>query len=126
MKEVIDANSEVKGLLCSYLLKTALLWEITKAVNLWNPSSLLHCFWKCFNRLLQLVNSSYYPNFFIPQNNMFVGKIEGPNRDKLLPHLRALHSEGYKCLSLLQIICHRLRSGQLLLWHHNRAIAGLH
>ena len=98
MKEVIDAYSEVKGLLCSYFLKTALFWEITTSVNHWNPSSLLTCFWKCFNRLLQWVNCSYCPNFFIPQNNMFAGKIEGPNRDKLLPHLRALHSEGYKCL----------------------------
>ena len=97
LKEAIDAYPEVKGLLCSYFLKTALFWEIT-AVNHWNPSSMLPCFWKCFNRLLQWVNSSYCPNFFTPQNNMFAGKIEGTNRDKLLRHLRALHSVGYRCL----------------------------
>ena len=73
LKEAIDCNLEIKGLLCSYFLKTALFWEITTAVNLWNPSSMLPCFWKCFNRLLQWVNCSYCPNFFTPQNNMFGG-----------------------------------------------------
>ena len=98
LKEAIDTNTDSKGLLCSYFLKTSLFWEITTAVNHWNPSSMLPCFWKCFNRLLQWVNGSYCPNFFTPQNNMFAGKIEGTSRDKLLRHLRALHSEGYRCL----------------------------
>ena len=98
LKEAIDANDDVKGLLCSYFLKTALFWEITAAPNQWNPSSLLSFFWKCFCRLLQWVNSSYCPNFFIPENNMFQGKIEGDNRQKLLRSLRTLHREGYRCL----------------------------
>ena len=84
LKEVVDTNEDVKGLLCSYFLKTALFWEITTSPNQWNTSSLLSCFWKCFCRLLQWVNSSYCPNFFIPENNMFQGKIEGDNRNKLL------------------------------------------
>ena len=98
LKEAIDAYPENKGLLCSYFLKTSLFWEITTAVNLWNSSTLLPCFWKCFNRILQWVSCSYCPNFFTPQNNMFAGKIQGTNRDKLLRHLGTLHSEGYRCL----------------------------
>ena len=98
LKEAIDSNPDVKGLLCSYFLKTALFWEITTTSNQWNPSTLLSCFWNCFCRLLQWVSCSYCPNFFIPQNNMFGGKIEGRNRDKLLQHLRILYHEGYRCL----------------------------
>ena len=98
LKEAIDMNPEVKGLLCSYFLKTALFWEITTTSNQWNPSMLLSCFWNCFCRLLHWINYSYCPNFFIPENNMFEGKIEGTNREKLMQHLRTLYSEGFKCL----------------------------
>ena len=98
LKEAVDSNTEVKDLLCSYFLKTALFWEIISSPYNWKPSSLLSCFWKCFCRLLHWVSNSYCPNFFIPENNMFEGKIEGPNRDKLLQYLTALYHEGYKCL----------------------------
>ena len=98
LKEAIDVNPDVKGLLCSYFLKTVLFWEITTTSNQWNPSSLLSCFWTCFCRLLQWISCSYCPNFFVPQNNMFEGKIQGTNRNKLLQHLRTLYCEGYSCL----------------------------
>ena len=98
LKEAINANENVNGLLCSYFLKTSLFWEITASPHHWNPSSLLSCFWKCFCRLLHWVSNSYCPNFFIPENNMFHGKIEGKNRDKLLHQLNTLYQEGYRCL----------------------------
>ena len=107
LKEAIDTNPEVKGLLCSYFMKTALFWEITTTSNQWNPSTLLFCFWNCFRRLLRWVSCSYCPNFFIPQNNMFGGKIEGRNRYKLLQHLRILYLEGYKCLIRCQSLANR-------------------
>ena len=98
LKEAIDVNEDVKGLLCSYFLKTSLFWEITESPHHWNQSTLLSRFWKCFCRLLQWVSCSYCPNFFIPENNMFEGKIEGENRDKLLRYLRILHREGLRSL----------------------------
>ena len=99
LKEAIDVNPDVKGLLCSYFLNTALFWEITTAPSqYWNPSTLLSCFWSCFCLLIHWVSCSYCPNFFIPENNMFEGKIEGTDRDKLLRHLQTLYSEGFMCL----------------------------
>ena len=97
LKEAVDVNPDVKGLLCSYFLKTVLFWEIATARKQWTPSTLMSCFWKCFQRLLQWVSCSYCPNFFIPENNMFVGKIEGRNREKLLQYMRTLYYEGYTC-----------------------------
>ena len=114
LKEAIDTNTDSKGLLCSYFLKTALFWEITTAVNHWNPSSLLPCFWKCFNRLIKWVSCSYCPNFFTPHNNMFAGKIEGTNRYKLLRHLRTLNSEGYRCLLRCQSLADYMSTNTFL------------
>ena len=98
LKEAIDVNSNVKGLLSSYFLKTVLFWEITLSKNQWIPSLLLAHFWNCFRRIMQWISCSYCPNFFIPENNMFEGKIEGRNRTMLLQHLSLLYSEGYRCL----------------------------
>ena len=119
LKEAIDSNSDVKCLLCSYFLKTTLFWEITTTSRQWNPSTLLFCFWNCFCRLIQWVRCSYCPNFFIPQNNMFEGKIEGRNQDKILRHLRILYYEGYK--SLLR--CQTLANGFSLILHRNMELS---
>ena len=48
LKEAIDVNTDIKGLLCSYFLKTALFWEISTGKMQWNGSNFLSCFWKCF------------------------------------------------------------------------------
>ena len=98
LKEAIESNSDVKGLLCSYFLKTSVFWEIVSSPNDWNPSTLLSKFWNCFSRILQWISCSYCPNFFIP-NNMFQGKIEGANRDKILQYLTILYYEGFRCLT---------------------------
>ena len=121
LKEAIDVNPDVKGLLCSYFLKTTLFWEIITTSNRWNPSTLLPRFWNCFRRLLQWVSCSYCPNFFIPQNNMFAGKIEGRNRDKLLQHLTILYYEGYSCL----LRCQSLEDGMSLTIMHRKLILEL-
>ena len=98
LKEAIDVNTEIKGLLCSYFLKTALLWEISKGHMQWNASNFLSCFWTCFQRLLHWINNEYCPNFFIPENNMFAGKVYGADRKCLLSYLMPLYQEGYYCL----------------------------
>ena len=130
LKEAIDSNPHVKGLLCSYFLKTALFWEITSSPSNWNPSSLLTRFWNCFRRLLQWINCSYCPNFFIPENNMFEGKVEGANRAKLLQHLKSLYLEGFRCLlrcpslSEMRIIINVSYSIKLLFAPSNSLVAG--
>ena len=98
LKEAIDINPEIKGLLCSYFLKTALFWEIATNSPEWNTSNFLSCFWICFQRLLHWINNAYCPNFFIPENNMFAGKVHGAARFRLLSYLVPLYQEGYYCL----------------------------
>ena len=98
LKEAIDMHEDIKGLLCSYFLKTALFWEISDNRITWNASNFLSCFWICFQRLLYRINNEYCPNFFIPENNMFAGKFHGEVRTNLLTHLVSLYEEGYYCL----------------------------
>ena len=98
LKEAIEVDENVKGLLCSYFMKTSVFWEITSSTIPWEKVTFLSHFWNCFRRLLHWVNNAYCPNFFIPENNMFAGKIEGQNTTKLLKYLRELYREGYHCL----------------------------
>ena len=97
LKEAIDSNVEIKGLLCSYFLKTTLFWEISYGRLQWNASDLLNGFWVCIQRLLHWIHNEYCPNFFIPENNMFAGKIYGQTRVQILAHFMPIFSEGYQC-----------------------------
>ena len=103
-------------------LKTALFWEITplgtSLLLLQRINGILHycwlIFWNCFRRLMQWICFSYCPNFFIPENNMFEGKIEGRNRTMLLQHLSTLYLEGYQCL----LRCPSLSKGFFNIMHY--------
>ena len=110
LKEVIDVNTEIKGLLCSYFLKTALFWEISTGHMQWDASNFLSCFWKCLQRLLFWINNEYCPNFFIPENNMFASKVHGAARKRLLSYLIPLYQEGYNCLLRCPSIRHELQA----------------
>ncbi|KAK3101093.1 hypothetical protein FSP39_000876 [Pinctada imbricata] len=98
LKEVIDTDRNIKGLLCSYFLKTAVFWEIVSSKRIWEPSNLLHCYWRCFRRILKWVDFGYCPNFFVPENNMFRSKIYGENRRMLLDCLVKLYGNGFNVL----------------------------
>ncbi|KAK3086474.1 hypothetical protein FSP39_018935 [Pinctada imbricata] len=104
LNEVIKMNLHDKDLLCSYFIKTAVFWEISDNSSEWTPSNFLQKFWNVFRRLIKWVCIGYCPNFFIPENNMFNGKICGQTQTALLGILRELYSDGYysllRCSSL--------------------------
>ena len=52
----------------------------------------------CFQRLLYWIHNEFCPNFFIPENNMFAGKIIAQARVKLISYLVPMYYEGYRCL----------------------------
>ncbi|KAK3104826.1 hypothetical protein FSP39_011077 [Pinctada imbricata] len=96
LKEVVEAQCATKGLLCSYFMKTLVFWEVMDTNIPWTPCCFLQNVWNCYRRLLNWVSIEYCPNFFIPENNMFFGKIHGCTRrilfDSLSMHYRAGHS----------------------------------
>ncbi|XP_061179626.1 uncharacterized protein LOC133188269 [Saccostrea echinata] len=97
-KEVINHREE--PLLCSYYLKTTMFWMIQLGHFRWCPNNLLNCFWKCFKYLIHCVYRGVFPNFFVPQNNMFKNKVVGDARDSLLQQLYQYYRMGVSCLLL--------------------------
>ncbi|XP_061165132.1 uncharacterized protein LOC133174108 [Saccostrea echinata] len=100
LKEVInnDVSSEDK-LLCSYHMKTAVFWVLQQnLLSNWCQQTFLEGFWICFKIILKWVYEGVCPNFFIPQNNMFLSKIHGEAQLILFLRLYTLYERGIACL----------------------------
>uniref|UniRef100_A0A8W8J2M9 Mab-21-like HhH/H2TH-like domain-containing protein n=1 Tax=Magallana gigas TaxID=29159 RepID=A0A8W8J2M9_MAGGI len=100
LKEVIDQQSEeTSKLLCSYHMKTTVFWAIQQnTLHPWCPQNLLAGLWVCFKLLLKWVHCGVCPNFFIPQNNLFLTKVYGSAQNRLFLQLHELYSKGLACL----------------------------
>ncbi|XP_078323250.1 uncharacterized protein LOC144622452 [Crassostrea virginica] len=95
VKEINYGLSEEEKLLCSYHIKTAVLWAIQQnATHDWSPQNLLAGFWVCFKLLLKWVYEGVCPNFFIPENNMFLNKVYGEAQKQLFTQLYSLYERG--------------------------------
>ncbi|XP_062604088.1 uncharacterized protein LOC134265880 [Saccostrea cucullata] len=98
LKEVIKERIE-ESLLCSYHMKTAVFWAIQQnLIPHWYPENFLKCFWVCFKLLLKWVYEGVCPNFFIPENNMFLTNIFGESQRKLFLELYGLYEKGMALL----------------------------
>ena len=101
LKNIIDRNENVKGLLCSYFMKTAVFWlseEIsTSAFQLQN---VFHCYFLCLDKIITWVKCCYCPNYFIPEHNMFRGKINRSNSLILLNVLQRVRNGEYGILTV--------------------------
>ncbi|XP_065945016.1 uncharacterized protein [Magallana gigas] len=100
LKEVINQQSdETSKLLCSYHMKTAIFWAIQQNIQPhWCAQNFLAGFWVCFKLLLKWVYEGICPNFFIPQNNMFLTKVHGSAQNRLFIELYQLYNKGMTCL----------------------------
>ncbi|XP_052689087.1 uncharacterized protein LOC128167415 [Crassostrea angulata] len=100
LKEVINQQSEeTNELLCSYHMKTTIFWAIQQnTLPYWCPQNLLVGFWVCFKLLLQWVYKGVCPNFFVPQNNLFLTKVHGSAQNRLFLQLHELYKKGLACL----------------------------
>nr|XP_034327868.1 uncharacterized protein LOC105321624 [Crassostrea gigas] len=100
LKEVINHQlEETNKLLCSYHMKTTVFWAIQQnTLPHWHPQNLLAGFWVCFKLLLKWVSEGVCPNFFIPQNNLFLTKVYGPAQNRLFLQLHELYKKGLACL----------------------------
>ncbi|XP_062603993.1 uncharacterized protein LOC134265798 [Saccostrea cucullata] len=84
-------------------MKTALFWVIQKnIIPEWHPRNLLECFRICFETLINYVYHGVCPNFFIPENNMFFGKVYGNIQHNLYQQLISLKRIWPSCLLLSQ------------------------
>uniref|UniRef100_K1P1I3 Uncharacterized protein C3orf59-like protein n=1 Tax=Magallana gigas TaxID=29159 RepID=K1P1I3_MAGGI len=100
LKEVMNQQSEeTNKMLCSYHMKTTIFWVIQQnTLPHWCPQNLLVGFWVCLKVLLRWVYEGVCPNFFIPQNNLFLTKVHGSAQNRLFLQLHELYKKGLACL----------------------------
>ncbi|XP_056016444.1 uncharacterized protein LOC130053352 [Ostrea edulis] len=100
LKEVINNGlGDNEKLLCSYHMKTAVFWTIQRnTIPNWCPQNLLKCFWYCFKLILKWVYEGVCPNFFIPENNMFLSNIHGEAQNRLFVRLFGFYEKGLASL----------------------------
>lgn len=95
-KDVIKEDQKIS----SYFLKTAMFWCIqSDAKYNWSRENFFECFWKCYKVLLQWVYTGYCPNFFVPQNNLFVCKIAGADQERLFTQMYDIYCHRDGCLT---------------------------
>ena len=93
LKNIIDMTNRVKGLFCSYFMKTAVFWLSEEiSTNAFQLQNLFHCYFLCLDKIIQWVKCCYCPNYFIPEHNMFRGKINRSNCGQLLNVLERLRN----------------------------------
>ena len=93
LKNIIDRNDKRKGLLCSYFMKTAVFWLSEEiSINTFQLQNLFHCYFLCLDKIITWVKYCYCPNYFIPEHNMFRGKINRSNSRLLLNILERLRN----------------------------------
>lgn len=80
-------------------MKTAVFWAIQQnALPHWRPQNLLVGFWVCFKLLIKWVYEGVCPNFFIPENNMFLNNIFGEAQTTLFRRLYRMYENGLTLL----------------------------
>ncbi|XP_071142582.1 uncharacterized protein [Mytilus edulis] len=117
LKHIINTNKHAEGLLCSYFLKTALFWVSEEVdIDTFQVSKLYSCFCRCLSKIIFWVNNCYCPNYFIPEHNMFLGKINKENNKMLINALYKIKCDGIDRLIHSVFLCenghHRLLSTQ--------------
>nr|XP_022297498.1 uncharacterized protein LOC111106909 [Crassostrea virginica] len=95
VKEFNRGKIEEEKLLCAYHMKTAVFWATQgNTIDHWCPQNLLAGFWVCYKLLLKWVYEGVCPNFFIPENNMFLNKVHGVAQRNLFTQLNGLYEKG--------------------------------
>ncbi|XP_052085782.1 uncharacterized protein LOC127723258 [Mytilus californianus] len=95
LKRIVNTNLDIKDLLCSYFMKTALFWVSEEVdIDTFQIPNLFRCFVLCLNKLISWVKNCYCPNYFIPDHNMFLEKITPENNKMLLHVLISIQSDG--------------------------------
>ena len=110
-QELFSRDPNIKRCLCSYFLKTALFWTIEETPSdYWKPERLIFCVDICFQRLIEWANNGCCPNYFIRENNMFVGKVQEWELEYISMKLSEIYKEGWRCILRCPSLSHLKQS----------------
>ncbi|XP_033731036.1 uncharacterized protein LOC117320590 [Pecten maximus] len=100
IRDVLTKSTGVNNILSSDFLRTVMFFVIENSYqNIWQEQNLFFCFWFCVNTLITHVKTGHLPNYFIPVNNMFLGKATSKYRKRLFHILNYFHKNKLLCLS---------------------------
>ncbi|KAK3577486.1 hypothetical protein CHS0354_026435 [Potamilus streckersoni] len=93
----------VETVLTSYHCKTCMFYliENTRA-SLWHPRNLMLCIDVCLKQLLTWIQCANCPNYFVPDENMFLCKLRGPAQKKIANILQDLLSQNGKYITTIR------------------------
>ena len=107
LKERIAPRLPSEDSICSYFLKTCMFWLIEETDNdqqCWSKDNLFLCYNMCLDKLIEWVSKCFCPNYILPENNMFIGKVTSSNKDIILRVLQDVKQQGHneleRCTSL--------------------------
>ncbi|XP_071136363.1 uncharacterized protein [Mytilus edulis] len=94
LKEIVEKQEDLKGLLCSYFLKTLMFWIIEEShTYTWRPDNIISCFKACLQRLIYCIQYSTLLHYFIPDNNLFYLRFNSLSKHKLISILDTLYQQ---------------------------------
>jgi hypothetical protein len=82
-------------------MKTAVFWLSEEiSTNTFQLQNLFHCYFLCLDKIITWVKCCYCPNYFIPEHNMFRGKINRSNSRLLLTILERLRNSEHEVFTV--------------------------
>ena len=101
LKNIIDINDTVEGLLCSYFMKTPLFWLSEGIfINGFQLQNLFRSYMLCLDKLISWVKSCFCPNYVIPEHYICRGKINQSNSRLLLNALESIRNGEHGLFTL--------------------------
>ena len=86
-----------KDTLCSYFMKTVLLWEIEESSpEIWHEANTICLLGMCFKRLCYYVSQEKCPCYFMPTQNIFHGKVYGNIALQTYEVMTDLYMQGWR------------------------------
>ncbi|XP_076100945.1 uncharacterized protein LOC143070586 [Mytilus galloprovincialis] len=100
LKEIIDKHEDLKGLICSYFLKTLMFWISEEYhSSFWTPCKIIFCYKTCLRRLLYCIKYSTLLHFFIPDNNLLYLRLNEQKKATLMKLIRDAYNQDIKCFA---------------------------
>ncbi|XP_021366311.1 uncharacterized protein LOC110458748 [Mizuhopecten yessoensis] len=104
LKQISGMVKQILGeqdIISSYIIKTVIFHAVESTPgSFWQEKQTFLCFMLCLKILVNWVKVGHCPNYFIKNNNMFLGKVYGENQRKLLRVLTDLYDMKWGCLSV--------------------------
>ena len=89
--------------LTSYHFKTCMLYMIENTpAEFWTEENLLLCLQHCLHQMLVWVETGVCPNYFIPEENMFEGRVSRHMQIRICDILRLILSADFKFLLTIE------------------------